>query len=107
MSIVTLAQAKLHLKVDDTEEDTLIQIYLDAAERSIANYLNRELYETDAGSDLTGLVIDSAVQGAILLQVGHLYANREAVSQQPGNYMLELPLGLKWLVDPYRIEMGI
>ena len=107
MSIVTLAQAKLHLRVDGTDEDTLIQVYLNAAERSIANYLNRELYETDAGSDLDGLVMNDAIKGAVLLQVGHLYANRESVSQQPGNYMLELPLGLKWLVDPYRIEMGV
>lgn len=107
MSIVTLAQAKLHLRVDHSDEDTLIQVYLDAAEQSIANYLNRNLYASDAGSDLDGLVMTSAVKSAVLLQVGHLYANRESVSQQPGNYMVELPLGVKWLIDPYRIEMGV
>lgn len=107
MSIVTLAEAKLHLRVDSSDENSLIQIYIDAAETAVSNYLNRTLYEFDAGSDLDGLVMNSALKSAVLLQVGHLYANREAVSQQPGNYMLELPLGLKWLIDPYRIEMGV
>ena len=32
MSIVMLAEAKLHLRVDGADEDTLIQTYLDAAE---------------------------------------------------------------------------
>jgi len=107
MSIVTLSQAKLHLRVDHSDEDTLIQLMIDAAEASVSNYLNRSLYESDIGSDVDGLVADAAVKSAVLLQVGHLYVNREAVSQQPGNYMLELPLGLKWLIDPYRIEMGV
>lgn len=107
MSIVTLAEAKLHLRVDHADEDTLIQVYLNAAEQSVANYLNRTLYASSAGSDLDGLVMNDAVKSAVLLQTGLLYSNRESVSQQAGNYMVELPLGLKWLVDPYRIEMGV
>lgn len=107
MSITTLSEAKLHLRVDHSDEDTLIQVYLDAAELSVANYLNRTLYASSAGSDLDGLVMNAAIKGAVLLQVGNLYASRESVSQQPGNYMVELPLGLKWLIDPYRIEMGV
>lgn len=109
MSIITLSVAKLHLRVDANDEDTTIQLYLDAAEESAANYLNRNIYadESAQGSDLDGLVINSAVKAAILLQCGHLYANRESVSQQAGNYMVELPLGVKFLLDPYRLELGV
>jgi hypothetical protein len=56
MSITTLAEAKLHLRVDGTAEDSNIQIYLNAAEKSISNYLGRVLYATSAGTDATGLV---------------------------------------------------
>lgn len=44
MSLVTLAQAKLHLRVDGTDEDSLIQIYIDAAEQDVANTLQRNIY---------------------------------------------------------------
>lgn len=44
MSLVTLAQAKLHLRVDGTDEDSLIQIYINAAEQDVANTLQRNIY---------------------------------------------------------------
>lgn len=107
MSITTLAQAKLHLRVDHNDEDTLIQIYLDGCEKAVSMYLNRNLYETSAGSDLDGLVMNSAVKSAILLQVGNLYANREASIQPIRSAIVELPYGVKWLLDPFRINMGM
>ena len=39
MSVVTLTQAKLHLKVSSTAVDTVLQIYLDACENWIAEEL--------------------------------------------------------------------
>lgn len=109
MSIIDLATAKLHLRVDDTAEDATIQIYLDAAEAASSNYLNRTLYATegDKGSDADGLVMNPAVKAAILLHCGTLYATRESVSQMPGNYMIAVPLGYQWMLDPYRLEMGV
>ena len=99
MSIVTLAEAKLHLRVDGADEDTLIQTYLDAAESAAAQYLNRALYETSVGTDTTGLVMTKDVKVAVLLQVGALYADRED--------MTEMPTGSRVLLNPYRIEMGV
>ena len=106
MSITTLAEAKLHLRVDSNTEDTLIQIYLNASEKSISNYLARTLYATSAGSDTTGLVVDDAVKSAILLQTATIYENREPaeVAQVQG---LQIPNVIKWLLDPYRLGMGV
>lgn len=42
--------------------------------------------------------VPAAIKTAILLMVGHLYANREAV----GEAKVELPLGVHALVAPYR-----
>ena len=99
MSIVTLAEAKLHLRVDGAEEDTLIQSYIDAAEAAAAQYLNRALYASDVGTDTTGLVMTKDVKVAVLLQVGAFYADRED--------LVEMPTGSRVLLNPYRIEMGV
>lgn len=109
MSITTLSTAKLHLRVDGSDEDTTIQIYLNAAEQAAMQYLNRTIYASKGamGSDLDGIVINDAIKAAILLQCGTLYASRESISQQAGNYMVELPLGMKFLLDPYRLELGV
>ena len=101
MSIVTLAEAKLHLRVeiDETAEDTLIQSYIDAAESAAAQYLNRALYASDVGTDATGLVMTKDIKVAVLLQVGAFYADRED--------LVEMPTGSRVLLNPYRIEMGV
>ena len=99
MSIVTLAEAKLHLRVDGSDEDDLIQTYLDAAEAAAAQYLNRALYATSAGTDETGLVMTKDIKVAVLLQAGAFYANREDSA--------EMPTGSRVLLNPYRLEMGV
>jgi len=44
MSIVTLAEAKLHLRVTGDDENTLIQAHLNAAEILSAKWLGRTIY---------------------------------------------------------------
>ena len=106
MTIITLETAKLHLKVDTTDDDTMIEIYLGAAERAAMNYCNRTIYEGDEsmGSDLDGVVINDAIKAAILLNLGHLYVNREGVDTVQKQ---ELPLGIQSLLQPYRIGIGM
>jgi len=44
MSFVTLAEAKLHLRVDGTDEDALIGVYITAAEQWAMSFLDRGVY---------------------------------------------------------------
>jgi uncharacterized phage protein (predicted DNA packaging) len=105
MTIITLEVAKLHLKVDTTDDDTMIEIYLGAAERAAMDYCNRTIYGAEGvGSDLDGVVINDAIKAAILLNLGHLYVNREGVDTVQKQ---ELPLGIQSLLQPYRIGIGM
>lgn len=44
MSFVTLAEAKTHLRVDGTDEDALIGLYINAAEQAAIKALDRCVY---------------------------------------------------------------
>ncbi len=92
MSLVTLAEAKAHLRVDQDIEDSTIQIYIDAAREHIAKFLNVATPPTNA-----------AVKAAALLIVGDLYEHRAAQldSQVYKNDAVEA------LLYPYRESIGI
>ncbi len=76
--MINLARVKLHLRVDGDEEDTVIAGYFEAAKSHVAMHCDRILVEAEpVGPDEMGLTPD--VEQAILLLVGHWYANREAV----------------------------
>ena len=76
--MIDLARVTLHLRVDGDEEDTVIAGYFEAAKSHVAMHCDRILVEADpAGPDEMGLTPD--VEQAVLLLVGHWYANREAV----------------------------
>lgn len=91
--MVSLAEAKAHLRVVDTDEDGLIQGLIDAA--------TDHLQSIDV--DVSAVPLPPALHHAILLLVGHFFENREAVSDQPVHV---LPLGVARLIAPYR-SLGI
>ena len=74
--MIELEHAKLHLRVDDDEEDDLIQRYIDAATIAAAQHLNVPIV------DLLGEDTPAPIDAAILLMVGDLYMNREAVVER-------------------------
>ena len=105
--LLDLATVKLHLRVDDSAEDALIGLYVTAAEESAMQFLGRTIYATELaqGLDTAGIVINPAIQAALLLIVGQLYANREAVLA--GVSVAQLPNGSQYLLQPYRAGLGV
>lgn len=70
--MINLAEAKLHLRVDQSEEDAAIQQMMEAAEVSVMDYLN-----------LDTLPEAPPVAAAMLMLIGALYENRESVTDKP------------------------
>lgn len=90
--IVTLTQAKDHLRVDQSTEDTLITLYIQAAEDWISNFLNTP-----------NIPYTHSVKAAALLIIGDLYENREGASEKE---IKENPAVVR-LLYPYREGLGI
>lgn len=156
MALVSLAQARAHVRVEDDYPAEQLEPMITGAEDAAQAYLNRAIYESaealadarsgyvasvagadaarhaarEAAADLPpgertaalqvseatyrdaiaeasrcihGLVINGSVQAAILLMLGHLYANRSDVVV--GAQAFELPQGAKALLRPYRRVM--
>lgn len=57
----------------------------------------------EAGKCIDGIVVNASILGSIRLTVGHLYENRESVVV--GGTAVELPMGAKALLRPYRKVM--
>ena len=79
MQLVTTAEAKQHLRIDDDSEDAQISQYILAAQDDAETITHRPLYsETDPDAitdDPTKL--PAAVKQFILLTTGDYYRNRE------------------------------
>lgn len=92
MALVTLSEAKTHCRVTHNLEDSLIQMYMDAAEELIANYLNSENVPQTA-----------AIKGAALLIIQDMYENRGATGEKD----FKQNPAVDRLLFPYREKMGI
>jgi len=92
MALVTLTEAKAQLRVTNSLEDTLIGLYMDAADEWIASFLNVPqapvLYRTKA---------------AALLIIHDLYENRGATGEKE----FKPNPAVESLLFPLRINMGI
>jgi len=97
--IVSLAETKLHLRVDQDTEDSLITTYILAAENHIRNFLNSDI-PGEADSPQT---VPAPVKAAAFLIVGDLYENREAGSDKD---IKQNPAVMN-LLYPYRVGVGI
>lgn len=103
MSVVQLADMKAHLNVTFTDDDTLIQACIDAAESYISAFCTGPTPTcSDAPTPPTWPLnpMPPAVLQAIKLLVAHLYENREATLV--GVSAADLPFGLFDLLSPYR-----
>lgn len=100
MSILTLTEAKLHLRVDGSAEDALIQDCIDAADDHIAQYLGRSVPWVDATSQ--PVAIPASVKQAAKLLVGDYYANRESQGDK-----MERNAAADYLLHFYRVGIGV
>lgn len=89
--LVTLEEAIAHLRVMTSDEDDLIQIYIDAAVQSCLTYCDLRLVPIGA---------EPSFKAAALLLVGQFFRHRMAINV--GNIVNELPFGVPSLLDPYR-----
>lgn len=98
MTTLTLAEVKLHLRVDHNAEDSLIQQYMAAAHDQVEQFLGREV-PWDVTSAAPDVEYPAAVKSGELLIIGNLYRNRETNSE-PGT-------ALYALLFPYRVGLGV
>lgn len=88
---------KKHLNIDEDyiSDDEYLKALCKAAECAVENHIARPLSEI---VDEHGR-LPAAVKHAILLLVGHFYANRESVSFATAS---EIPLAYQYLLQPYK-----
>ena len=103
--IVSLEQAKLHLRLDEDDQDEIISLYIRAAQERIEAYLNRRVLEFGDLVITNEIFVNAAIQAAALLYIGHLERNRESVVV--GTIASVLPNGFEALLMPYRSLMGV
>ena len=91
--MLTLAETKLHLRVDHDDEDVLIEALMATATAACADFLNMP------AADLV-VAVPAPVKSAALLLVGNLYENRESMGDRPysKNPTFEA------LLNPYRVH---
>jgi hypothetical protein len=86
--MITVAEAKQHLRVMHTLEDGMIQLYLDAALAHVAEYLGDDLPDP----------MPEPIQAAVLLLTADLYVNRERQADR----ILHESTAYALLLNPYR-----
>ena len=92
--MIDLVLVKAHLRVDGTEEDALIGTYFNGAVEYVQQHCDRRIVEAPETSEQMALTDD--VKQAILLLVGHWYANREEVVI--GAAANQVPMGVNALL---------
>lgn len=95
MSEITLAEAKLHCRIDGNDEDTLIQAYIDAALEVCQKHIGKRFEN--------GLVFTPAIKIGCLMFVSQLYEYRTTLSDAD---VKEVPFAVSALWSVYR-DVGV
>lgn len=156
MSLIDLATARAHLRVEPDYPEAQVALYLNAAERLVAEFLNRKVYvddsalaaaisatpaaltaasdaydaAMDAAADIEdsrtqeeaqryacrardaartlaretyeGIVVNAAIEAAILLTMTSLHENRGDDGKPPA-----MPKAAEQLAFPFRVGLGV
>lgn len=100
---ITAEIARAHCNAGDDVPASLLTLYTESAERSVAKYLGVDLATLllTAGDNTT---LPADVQHAILLYIANAVSNRETIIV--GTIFAELPTATR-LLQPYRSELGV
>lgn len=101
MMLITLQEARDHLRSDDTADNADLSLKIEAASEAVYSYLGSPAWPTDsAGHD----VIPARVKQAVLSTVGWLYSEREGqmTSKVDAAYGYTLPQGATALLFDLR-----
>ena len=90
---ITLEEAKTHLRVDFSDDDTYIQDLCNLVEEVVATEIGQLLDEFDDGLPL-------GLTHAMMLILAHLYMVREPVVI--GVSVNKLPYSYQYLLEPYK-----
>lgn len=91
MAEITLTEAKLHCRVDGSEEDVLIQAYIDAALEVCQKHIGKRFDD--------GLTFTPAIKIGCLMYISLLYEYRTMISDVEAK---EIPLAISALWSVYR-----
>lgn len=100
MATITLQEAKDHLRVIGNAEDSMISLYISAADDWITNYLNQPIPGT---TDSPPVAPPNAIKASALMIVAGLFENREAVGEKE----IRPNPAVTSLLYPYRVNMGL
>jgi len=83
LEYVTLEEAKKHLAMDHDEDDSLIQIYINAASNAVQNYMTGSTGIELHPEHPDVMPVPPVVKQAVLLLIGDFYKNRESKTDDP------------------------
>lgn len=94
MSIVPLSLAKSYSNIIGTDDDELLQLFIDAAETWLGNYIGKPLAAFDP--------VPADLKRAVLMLTAFYYEQREAVAYGITGQMA--PFGVTSIAESYRVS---
>lgn len=94
MSIVTLSLAKSYSSIAGTDDDELLQLFIDAAETWLGNYIGKPLAEFEP--------VPADLKRAVLMLTAFYYEQREAVAYGITGQMA--PFGVTSIAESHRVS---
>lgn len=94
---INLSEVKEYLRVDNTTEDTTIQVLLDGAIAFCETKLNRPILDSNMTTENTWTVPES-IRISVYLLVSHWYENRVAVGQTTS----EMDFSINAILKPHK-----
>lgn len=84
--IPSLEELRIQCRIDsdNTDEDSLLELYVSAAREEAEQFLNRRLYDDSVpDDDITGIVITPSIKLRVMQLVNFWYDNRESLQVVP------------------------